>query len=322
MPEPWRSHFFPGPERYFYPAPISEFRPDFRTLQGHAGSDPDLLSIHLFDGAGIDGAILIPQTRGLNPELDLGSAICAAINDWLAEEWLAGQGGRLYGSIRVNAADPIAAVTEIQRWKDDSQMVQIAVTMQAHQPYGKRSYHPIWEAAADANLPVAILADGSAGVEFFPSPVGYFRHHIEYSSFYPLNFYYHLSSFIAEGVFEWFPKLRVIFADGGSDLLMPFIWRMNNNWRAVRGDTPWITHLPSDYLVEHVRFCASRLEGPTDSADLAEWLQVSMAADLQMYGSHYPFWNYGSPDQVVSSMLPDKIRERILHANASRFYGI
>ena len=44
---------------------------------------------------GCSAAILVPFGRGLLPDLDLAGAVCAAINDWLAEKWLNGTG--LYG---------------------------------------------------------------------------------------------------------------------------------------------------------------------------------------------------------------------------------
>jgi uncharacterized protein len=323
MPEPWRSRAFPGPERYFYPAPNEYFRGSVGA-SGLPGSDPALLARHIFGDGHVDLAVLLPRTRGLNPDLDLANQICAATNDWLASKWLteSNEHGRYFGSIRINASDPAAAVAEIERWAGDPRMVQVAVTMQAHRPYGQRFYHPIWEAAAAQHMPVAVISDGSLGVEYFPSPVGYFRFHAEYSSFYPLNFYYHLSSLIAEGAFDRYPALRFVFVDGGSDLLMPFMWRLNNNWRASRAETPWVSRLPTDYLSRHVRFCTSRMEGPPDPAQSTVWAEVSDSPTLLMYASHYPYWLYATPLEAVSRSLPDDMRHRILGANALEIYRL
>jgi uncharacterized protein len=88
MKEPWRSAYFPGPERYHYASPFGEY--DDATVPsagGLPGSDPGLL----VDQLGVDAAarvVLVPLTRGLLPNTDLGSAVCAATNDWLAEQSL------------------------------------------------------------------------------------------------------------------------------------------------------------------------------------------------------------------------------------------
>src|SRR5262245_32659618 len=122
---PWRDRYFPPPERYYYPPPADELLPD-----SAAARDPELLVRRLLGEAGADLVILLPLTRGLLPDADLGAAICAATNDWLAEAWLPSD-PRLLGSIRVDPGEPERAVAEIERWAGHSQMVQVAVPMQA-----------------------------------------------------------------------------------------------------------------------------------------------------------------------------------------------
>jgi predicted TIM-barrel fold metal-dependent hydrolase len=324
MSDVWSKRFFPAPERYLYPHPVSDFAPGTRPEEGAPGSDRTLLEEQLFGDAGIAAAVLLPLTRGLSPDVDLGSEICRATNRWLAEEWLdpPTDRGRLLGSIRVNPHDPEAAVREIERWSEHPSFVQIAVPMEAHAPYGKRHYLPIWEAAVEAGLPVAVHTDDGAGVEFPPSPVGYFRHHIEYSSFVSFNFFYHLSSLIAEGVFDRLTDLKFVFADGGADSVMPFMWRLNDHWRAVRDEQPWVKSLPTDYLRNHARFCLSRLELPEDEEGLARWVDVNDGTNLWLYASNYPHWSYATPDAMNDPAFSEDAFERIFVQNAGELYGI
>lgn len=323
MPEPWRSRPFPPPERYFYPALDGEYWKEACGPMGLPGSDPDLLARQLFSEAGVDCAVLLPLTRGLLPNTDLATAICAATNDWLADTWLSKYNahGRFRGTIRVNPGDPEAAVREIERWAGHRYMVQVAVPMEAHHPYGQRMYLRIWEAAARHGLPVAVHADGGCGVDFWPTQVGYPRHHIEYSSLYPLTYGFHLGSLIVEGVFERLPGLKFVFADGGHDFLAPLIWRFDKNWRPTRYENPWISKMPSAYLREHVRFCSRRLEGPKDSAALAEWLEICDAAELLLFASRYPHWDFHDPRQAFAD-IPEALRVRILAKNARELYGL
>ena len=321
MQEPWRSRPFPGPERYFYPAPMGEYAPEARADGGLPGSDPELAGRRLFTEMGVDCAVLIPLTRGLLADADLATAICAATNDWMAATWLgkANSHGRFYGSIRVNPGDPEQARREIERWAGHPAFVQVAVPMQAHRPYGQRVYFPLWEAAARHGLPVAVHADGGAGVDFWPSPAGYYSTFMEYRTLYPTNFAYHLASLIAEGVFDRLEELTFVFADGAHHMLTPLVWRMDKDWRPTRRETPWTKQLPSTYLRTHVRFCADRFEMPDDPKVLDGWLEITGAHEMLLFASNYPYWDSFDPREAFTSAAPG-VRERILSENARALY--
>lgn len=323
MVEPWRSRLFPVPNRYFYPAPKSEARRDTASPGQLPGSDPSLLAKRVLDELGADYAVLLPLTRGLLPDSDLASAICTATNTWLADIWLssAASNGRFKGSIRINPADPARAVREIDTWASHPHMVQIALPMQSHHPYGQRQFRPIWEAAVRNRLPIAIHADGGTGVEYWPTAVGYPTHFIEYATLYPANFVYHLFSFIAEGVFEELPELSVIFADGGFNLLQPLIWRLDKDWRPLHQETPWVTRPPSDYVRDHVRFCFDVADLPTRNDDITDWLNVSDASHYLLFASNYPDLAVDEPDGFLAGM-PTTMDQRILGDNACRLFGL
>ncbi len=326
MAEPWRSLPFPGPHRYLFPtptgvAPYGEYRQDARPEKGLPGSDPALMARHL-DELGVGTAVLLPLCRGLLPNVDLGSAVCAATNDWLKATWLgpANSEGRYRGTIRVNPEDPAAAAREIERWAGDPAFVQVGVPLEAHRPYGQRNYTPIWEAAARHGLPVAVHSEPGAGTDFFSTPNGYHRHHIEYHSLFPANFIYHLSSLIAEGVLERLPELRFVFADGGFDVLMPLMWRMDLDWPISRIEVPWVSRRPSDYLRDHFRFCTAKLEGAPPEIR-GDWFEMAGGADLLMYASNYPHWSTMAAGEFFPQ-LPEDVRARVLGGNARALYRL
>lgn len=322
MREPWRSLDFPGPARYLYPAPtgvapFGEYLEEARSGPGVAGSDPALMSRQLSE-MGVGRAVLLSLTRGLLPNQELGSAICAATNDWLAATWLGDD--RYLGSIRVNPGDPEAAVREIERWADHPRMVQVAVPLEAHRPYGQRFYAAIWEAAARHRLPVAVHSDGGAGIDLYPTPNGYPRTFVEYTTLSPINFIFHLASLIVEGVFERLPDITFVFADGGHNELMPLMWRLNMGWPICRIEAPWVRSQPSTYLRGHVRFCTSRAEGPEDEAIQDEWFGFNDGAHLLLFASNYPHWSTLKPGDLYPGLAPD-VRRRILSENARELYS-
>jgi predicted TIM-barrel fold metal-dependent hydrolase len=308
---------FPGLDGYFYPPPKDEYRAD-SSVDGTPGSDPALARQQLFVGTGVDCAILLPVTRGLLPDVDMASELCSATNEWLADRWLAEDDDRFYGSIRVNPADPERAIREMDRWAAHPRMVQVAVPLQAHHPYGQRMYRPIWERAAHHGLPVAVHADNLGGNEFWPTSVGYPIYYVEYAAQYPINYVVHLMSLIAEGVFEDIEELVFVFADGGIDMLFPLLWRFDSDWRALRSVTPWVKRQPLTYLRDHVRFCSHRLEGPVEASDVARWADEVDAEHLLMYSSNYPGVSFQPADAFADA--PPTIRRRVLSSNALDTY--
>jgi predicted TIM-barrel fold metal-dependent hydrolase len=319
MEMPFKKRVFSPVHRYAYSSPKSEYHEPARPADGLPGSDVGLTEEQLFERAGVDRAILVPLTRGMNMDSSVSSAVCGATNLWLADTWLgsANDHGRFKGTIRVNPRDADHAVDEIARWADHPHMVQVGVPMAALGPYGEPSYFRIWQAAAAAHLPVVVHLDGGSGIEFPSSPVGNFRLHVEYSAFGSYSFAYHLASLIMHGVFDRLEDLVFVFGDGGIDLAMPMVWRLIADWRSGTDDHPWARQSPPSYLRDHVRFVSSRMEGPPRPEQQARWIELTDAEHLLLYGSSYPLWSYAPPSSLA---LEDGPRERILGANAAAIY--
>jgi len=318
MSEPFAHLRFPTYDAYFYPPPHTEYMATAIDAGGLPGSDPTLFDKEIFGNAGTAGAILLPLTRGLLPDLDMANEICSATNRWLADQWLARDPDRLFGSIRINPADPVRAIREIDEWATHPQMVQIAVPLQAHQPYGQRIYRPIWERAAFHGLPVAVHADALAGNEFWPTAAGYPFTYAEFAAQNPINYTVHLLSLIAEGVLEEQPDLTFVFADGGLDMLFPILWRSNADWRPLRSVTPWVKRNPLTYLKNQVRFCSNSLEGPTEREAIPKWIASVDAEHLLMYASNYPFSSFQAPSAF--NQIAPATRARILGGAALECY--
>jgi aminocarboxymuconate-semialdehyde decarboxylase len=124
---------------------------------------------------------------------------------------------------------------------------------------------------------------------------------------------------ILSGAFERLPRsLKLCFAHGGGSF--PYlIGRVDNAWRnrdIVREDCP---RLPSSYVD---RF---HVDAAVFSGDALAFLVKSMGDDRVMLGSDYP---YPLGEQQVGSLirshpaLTDRTRDKLLHANAIRFFGL
>ncbi len=321
LPPEYRSRGFPDIESSWYQAPDGDYAADLYQ-DGQPGSDPATVASQLFDGLGVDLAILNPRTRGNLPDRRLNSAICAATNEWLAKEWLDSRAGRrrYLGTIRVNPEDVEGAIAEIERWANHPRMVQIGVPLQSREPYGKPQFEPIWATAADHRLPVAVTINGGTGIDYAPTATGHTRTYLHYAAYMPLNYFHHLTNLIIEGVFGRIPNLVFVFPEGGIDILTPLMWRLDTFWRAFRDQTPWVLESPSEYLAAHARF-GTGLEGPTSDVPADEWLDQMGKADLLMYASNYPYWSWLRPDDLPTGFTTAQ-SAKILSGNAADLYRI
>ena len=272
---------------------------------------------------GLSVAVLHAMTRGNLPDRHLNSAVYAAHNEMVAHRWLDHpvHGERFRGTIRVNVEDIDGGLREIERWRDHPRMVQIGIPLQTRDLYGHPRYDPIWKAANETGLPVAVHIEVGHGVDSAPTPSGHARTYPQYVGFMALNYLYHLMNMIAEGVFEKYENVKVVWADGAGDMVTPFIWRMDTFGRPHLEQTPWAPRMPSAYLPGHVHFVHGSFDGPPEAEIQAEWFSMTGKEDMVMYGSSYPHWHMGDVASLPTG-LTELQREKLLWRNAAELYGI
>jgi predicted TIM-barrel fold metal-dependent hydrolase len=328
LPVRWHHHL-----RYFTPIPIRiaainhGTRVDARPGDGRpAGSDPDLMAKQLLGEAGVDFAILLFHTYGNLPDPQADAAWTTAINDWQATKWLGeyNEHGRYRGSIRVPAHNPEAAVREIERRAADPRFVQILLVHPYQPGLGHPMYEPIWRAAAECGLPVAIHASvGQIGATQFMHPYGYPAFMFEWhTTSYPAGYVAHLSSLVCNGVFERYPSLRFVMVEGGIAWSYALGNHLDRNWRLLREEVPAVKELPSEYLRRNVLFSTQPVEESYDKPDAV--LRVWEALDAGhriMFSSDYPHWDFDNPKLALPRMSPD-LRRRIMSQTACELYGL
>ena len=168
LPEPWRRRYASGnlgPGRLGYWNPHDIHRSDAVADDGtRIEGDPKHLGKYFFDAYGIEYGVLNLEHLdiALSPEPDYAAAVMAARNDVLVHHWLPVD-SRFRASLTVTTVDPELAAREIHRLGDHPGIVQVLLPSGARMPYGQRFYHPIYAAAVEHDLPVAIHP-GSEGL--------------------------------------------------------------------------------------------------------------------------------------------------------------
>ncbi len=295
-------------------APLTS-RPDWRPKEGKAGSDLALLRDQALDHFELRYAIcncLYGAMAVYNP--DLGTALCRAMNDWMATEWLDKE-PRLRASIVVSLMDPDAAAEEIERLAGDKRFVQVLVLVMGEMPLGRRAYWPIYRAAEKHKLPIGVHA-GSM-MRHAPTQSGYPSYLAEDYVHQAQAFATQTISFFAEGVFAKFPELRVVLIESGVSWLPGLMWRVSKDWRGVRTEVPWIKKVPADIIRDHFRLTIQPLDAPPDAVE--RLLDHLGADDLLLFATDYPHWQFDGED-VLPAGLPERLLHKILIDNPLATY--
>ena len=291
---------------------------------GKAGSDPAFLAEHHLDAFGIDFAVLTPAGllgMGVSADYRYAAAVCSAYNDYLIETWLQAD-PRFLGSLLIAPQWPEAAAKEIRRVGGHPRFVQTVSTSAARIPYGNAVYWPIYEAAAEMGLHVAVHPGHEGnGISGPPTPAGYPSSYFEWHTGLSQNYMAHVTSLVLEGVFEQFPTLKFVAIEGGFGWLPHLMWRMDKNWKALRELTPWLTRPPSETIIEHVRLTSQPVEEPEDPKHLLAMLEMIHAEKTLMFSSDYPHWDFDSPRHAFPK-LAEELAERIFFRNALELYGL
>jgi predicted TIM-barrel fold metal-dependent hydrolase len=291
---------------------------------GVCAVDVEFLQQQLLDEGGIDIAILTGgQMYGASGVLDLdyGSALARAYNDYTIEHWLE-KDDRFRYALNISSQDPAGAVAEIERLGSHPQICAVMLPCGAPRPYGHRSYHAIWEACERHGLAIALhFGTEGSGINPPPTSAGYPTHYIESRLARP-NFYaVHVNSFIFEGVFRKFPTLKVAMLEGGFGWVPSLMWRMDMDWKGLRHQTPWVEKLPSEYLIDHIRFASQPMEEPEDPKAIQTIIDWMHGDRTLMYASDYPHWDWDDP-AVTFTQLPNDLRQRIFAENAADAFGL
>ncbi|MEX2126684.1 MAG: amidohydrolase family protein [Xanthobacteraceae bacterium] len=330
LPARWRDHLLTFGEhlrqglsgQLAYPRMMaSGMRADAFPEQGPPGSDLEMMRKQHLDANGVEYGMLVALSRGGMEErnLDFAAALSQAVNDWQIEAWVKPE-PRLRAGIVVPQEDAAFAASEIERRAPDRRFVQAIFSPRASDPVGHRRYWSIYEAAERHNLPVGLHSAGFSGGH--PStgsgwPTYYMQEHYAFSTAMQSV----VTSMIFEGVFERFPKLKIVLIEGGFSWAPALGWRMDKHWERMRAETPHVKRPPSEYLRQNFWFTTQPIEEPQKPAHLADiigWL----GWDRLIFSSDYPHWDFDHPRHAFKFALTDKQKAMVFRDNAKAVYGL
>lgn len=295
-----------------YAAPTGAGRRDWTLPNGkrHA-ADPKATAQHLFDEQGVSHAILCGAFRpgAMRTDYEFARALASAYNDWLIEEWLESD-PRFFGSVHIVPDRPDEAVREIERVGGHPQIVQVFIPTVTDRQFGDPFYQPIYEAAVGQGLVVAFHHLGIAT----KTVLGFPRYYVEWHTLAaPQAAMGQLTSLVFNGVFDRNPGLKVCFLEGGVSWVPPFLGRLDQQYREMRTNVPWVKRAPSDHIRNAVRFSTQPFTEVKPS-DFAAMVAMYESEALFLFATDYP--HYDADAATVINGLPRPLQSRIRYENA------
>jgi predicted TIM-barrel fold metal-dependent hydrolase len=315
-----RKHGSPGQEPYPKSAPLASRRDAWPAEGGRPGSSLELMQKQYLDPAGVEVGVLGPlgPTGQGDVNLEFSAAMCRATNEWQRDAWTK-RDKRLKAGLVVPFEDGLASAEEIERVGHMADYGQVFCLTRMSEPQGNRRYWPIYAAAERHDLPVAFHVFGTSGHPV--NGAGWPSYYIEEGAGHSTSCQTAVTSLVMEGVFERFPKLKVVMVEGGFAWMPALMWRLDKLFERHRKEVPHLKSKPSEYIRRHVWLSTQPMEEPEDRRhvlDTMEWI----GWDRLLFASDYPHWDFDDPFRAFPAGVTQERHRQICAENGKAVYRL
>ncbi len=246
-----------------------------------------------------------------------GNALAALANDRLAEA-AHRYPGRIAGLAAFAPLDPERAAREIERAVAKLGFKGAVIKSHSGGQYlDDPKFSPIFEALQTLDAPLYIHPRNPA--PDMAKPLDVFGFKVGWS--WAVETATHVVRLIGNGVFDRFPRLRIVIGHMGEGL--PFLLdRIDNRYdweHAIAGIAPKLKRKPSDYVRDNIVVSTS---GMNYAPPLLMAIQV-LGIDHILFAADYPFENVADCVKAIDDLaLADGEKEKIYSLNAKRVFGL
>ena len=252
--------------------------------------------------------------------------LCRAINDWMAE-YCAHDPAHLFGVGTLPMADAGDALAEARRCVEELGFRGVwrrPEHLDGTPHLQDESYEPLWDYLEEAGVPLAIHP-GLNGVV----PVDELRRRFDdyFSAMHAADFVTEqmlaLTTFVAYGILERHPGLRVAFLESGAVWALSYVHRLDEHAEVFGFERAGLKLEPSDYFRRQCFVAVEEVE-PGLEVMLAEY------PDSVVFASDYPHADGTFPGSTAGLLASESLGapnlenglERVLLDNSLRLYGL
>jgi 5-carboxyvanillate decarboxylase len=225
---------------------------------------------------------------------------------------------RITGLAAFAPRNPVLAAKELERAVKTLGLKGGIVNSHSRGEYlDDRKFWPIFEAAQGMDVPIYIHPRDPSPQMFAPFDMLGFK--VGWS--WAVEVGTHIVRLIWAGVFDAFPRLRLVIGHMGEGL--PFcLDRIDNRYyweNEMAGAAPKLKRRPSDYIRENVAVTTS---GMNFAPPLRMTMEV-LGVDNVIFAADYPFEVVRDAVEAVDALdLPEADKEKLYHLNAKRVFAL
>jgi len=279
------------------------------------------LALRWMDAMGVDYTCLFPGNMlslGLHPQIEIEAALAEAYNRWLCERILAHE-KRLVSMLYLPFNDPEASYRIVTEFADKPGVVGFLVTSVRYNSVHDNAYMRLYSALEERGKPLAFHAA-------YNWDSRYMEQMNRFISVHALGFPYynmlHMTNWIINGLPERFPKLKLMWIEGGVAWIPFLMQRLDNEYMMRSSEAPLLKRLPSDYMRE-MYYATQPMELVRNRKLMVASLEA-IDADTQLcFSTDYPHWDFDLPSTVYDlPFLSSQAKRNILGRNAAQLFGI
>jgi uncharacterized protein len=274
------------------------------------------------DREGIDTMIFFPSAALGVP--GFADQTFAAEMARLYNRWLAGycrpHGGRLHGVGLVPVEDVSTSVAILAEAKALGLVAVMVPAVLRTRNLDHPDLEPLYRAAEELDLPLAI--HGAPGIHLPKLGSERFENYLQvHAVSFPFDMMVATTALILGGVLERHPRLRVALLESGVGWVPYFVDRLDEHVEKRGRLAPECRRRPREYVERGQLYVSCE---PEESA--LPFVTETLGDHFVMYASDYPHWDSDFPHSTrplrERTDLSDAVRERIMGANACRFYRL
>jgi uncharacterized protein len=241
-----------------------------------------------------------------------------AYNRWLTEKVLPEADGRYYSMLCLPFSEPDEALRQVETFGDRKHVTGFMITSVRSLPVHHNAYMKVYRAMEERGLALCFHSAINIGEPVFKSLNRFASVHALGFPFYNII---HMTNWITNGIGERFPKLPVIWIEGGLAWVPFLMQRLDHEYMLRSSEYPLLKKKPSDYMRD--MYYASQPLERVDQGALECTFRMINAETQLLYASDYPHWDFDLPSAIWDlAFLSEKAKHNILGANAARLFKL
>ncbi len=276
------------------------------------------------DALHVNEAVLFPDhllSLAMVRDPAFAVALARSYNDWLADRWLRHE-PTLRGAVVIAPQDPHAGAAEIRKHAANPGFVCAYLPASGLKTlYGHEVYDPVYDAAQETGLPLAIHSV-EAIFPVFPFQLEQFRTAMaEHALAHPLAMVANLVSMIETGVPVRFPDVGLAFMEAGTGWVPWIANRLDKEYIERRREVPILQERPSHYMGRFF-YGTQPIEEPEGRGDIVKLYELFDGENTALYASDWPHHDFDHTQFVFGLPFSPEARRKIMGLNAARFFSL